>query len=159
MNSQQLIELDSSDFKPKPFTNKRKKKVKCKEIIKENIFIFCISITLILLLLISHLILSNKRKLLTINEKNITNEELNRLSYYDSIKVTKSTLERDIKNIEDKIKFIEQESKGVDIEIKDKEEQIDLLSRRQKSLEEDQKKLEIENLELMLNIRFNRDQV
>lgn len=157
MNSQQLIELDSSDLKPRPFTNKRKKKAKCKEIVKQNIFIFSISIILVVLLLISHLILSNKRKLLSINEKNIINEELSKSSYYDSIKVTKTTLEKDIKNIEDNIKYYEQESKNIHEELKNKQAQIDLLSQRQKSLEQDHQRIEAENIELMLDVRFNRD--
>ena len=157
MNSQQLIELDSSDLKPRPFTNKRKKKAKCKEIVKQYIFIFSISIILVVLLLISHLILSNRRKLLSINEKNIINEELSKSSYYDSIKVTKTTLEKDIKNIEDNIKYYEQESKNIHEELKNKQAQIDLLSQRQKSLEQDHQRIEAENIELMLDVRFNRD--
>lgn len=157
MNSQQLIELDSSDLKPRPFTNKRKKKTKCKEIVKQNIVIFSISITLVVLLLISHLILSNKRKLLSINEKNIINEELSKSSYYDSIKVTKTTLEKDIKNIEDNIKYYDQKSRNIHEELKNKQAQIDLLSQRQKSLEQDHQRIEAENIELMLDVRFNRD--
>ena len=102
-NTEQLIELESSDFKPSFHTRKTKQKGnkrKCRAMIAQNKMIISIGLVLLFAVVLVHILLMNKRNVLLMQESKLASEEAERQKYYNEVKEKKEQTAKEVKDID-----------------------------------------------------------
>ena len=154
-NTEQLIELDSSDFKPR-FQSKTAKqkgnKRKCRAMIAQNKMIIFTGLILLFAVGLVHIILMNKRNVLLMQESKLVNEEAERQKYYNEVKAKKEATEKEVKDIEFQINKLKKETESLNKDIDNLVSQRKSLVERRKTLQDAVMDYEAQNSKLLMQL-------
>ena len=154
-NTEQLIELESSDFKPSFHTRKTKQKGnkrKCRAMIAQNKMIISIGLVLLFAVVLVHILLMNKRNVLLMQESKLASEEAERQKYYNEVKEKKEQTAKEVKDIEFQINKLKKETESLNKEIDNLVSQRRSLVERRKSLQDSIMDYEAQNSKLMMQL-------